>query len=336
MRLGSLNLPRIAPPRLGLVISLAVSICIHLSALAWLGLSGRGPISAEAMSDGRTETVLTFADPPPEPPAPDQQPIPPQADPIPEPQPVPELTSEPPPAVPIQAAPPAAPRKPPPPPPPPPRPVPAPIPKNTVFAGVQARRAQRVVYVVDASGPMASSLAFVKGELARSITGLDSDQAFQVLFFREAAGPATRASDPGFLAFQTAGSSPQLISATSDAKKHFQEWLSTIRPTGRSNPQPALEESLRLRPDLIFVLSRRIKRTNLADAAGEARQVLAALDRLNPPDALSGRRPVVIKTIQFLDDDPSGMLQAIAQTHGDGPDSYKLLTLNELAVAKDR
>jgi hypothetical protein len=42
------------------------------------------------------------------------------------------------------------------------------------------------------------------------------------------------------------------------------------------------------------------------------------LDLLNPADERSGRRSVVIKTIQFLDEDPTGTMQRIGQVHGQG------------------
>lgn len=200
-------------------------------------------------------------------------------------------------------------------------------PDSTVFAGVEARRARRIVYVVDASGPMASSLAFVKSELARSVGRLAADQSFQVLFFRETAGGSGGA---GYSAFSAEGISTKLQSATPEHKKEFLSWLATIRPGGRSNPRAALEAAVSLRPEVVFVLSRRIKRTNIADAAAEVREVMNALERINPPDRLTGVRPVVIKTIQFLDDDPSGLLQQIADVHGDGAGSYRLLTLEQL------
>ncbi|MCG3124017.1 MAG: hypothetical protein GIKADHBN_02457 [Phycisphaerales bacterium] len=321
-------------------VSLAASVLLHLSLLAWMGLAGSGPISAEAAGH---ESILSFtlpaepsdsADVPAEPePQPQPELQPDQLDPPPAP-PADELAALPPePAVDLKPTPPPAP-----PPPPAAKPAPAspppraaataPADRPTVFAGVQARRALRIVYVVDASGPMASSMAFVKEELMRSIGALGPDQSFQVLFFRETPGSAAGAR--AFEAFDARSASPQLAAATPDVKKRLRAWMSSIRPTGRSSPQPALEEAMRLGPDLVFVLGRRIKRTNLSDSASEVRQVLAALDRLNPQNPINGKRPVVIKTIQFLDDDPSGLFQAIAQSHGDGAGSYRLLTLDQL------
>ena len=58
--------------------------------------------------------------------------------------------------------------------------------------------------------------------------------------------------------------------------------------------------------------------------------VLKTLDELTPHDRVTGRRAVTLKAIQFLDDDPSGLLRSIAEQHGDGPDSYTLKTIGDL------
>ncbi|MCA9300522.1 MAG: hypothetical protein KDA28_15735, partial [Phycisphaerales bacterium] len=60
------------------------------------------------------------------------------------------------------------------------------------FAGLRARKAASVVYVVDASGPMASSLSFVFDELRRSVARLGPSQTFQAIIFRDTGeGPTT-------------------------------------------------------------------------------------------------------------------------------------------------
>jgi hypothetical protein len=41
---------------------------------------------------------------------------------------------------------------------------------------------------------------------------------------------------------------------------------------------------------------------------------------------------VVIKTIQFLEEDPTGVMRAIAERHGDGPGSYRVLTPRDLGI----
>ena len=82
-------------------------------------------------------------------------------------------------------------------------------------------------------------------------------------------------------------------------------------------------------PDLVFVLTRSINRSVGFDAEANNRDVLDALESINPVNA-SGRRPARIKTIQFLDDDPTGLLQEIAERHGDGAGSYRLVGRTEV------
>ncbi|HSG63542.1 MAG TPA: hypothetical protein VLD39_01010, partial [Gammaproteobacteria bacterium] len=53
-------------------------------------------------------------------------------------------------------------------------------------------------------------------------------------------------------------------------------------------------------------------------------------NELNPRDDLSGQRDTVIKCVQLLDDDPTGIMRAIGTMHGDGHDDYKVVRYEEL------
>lgn len=202
------------------------------------------------------------------------------------------------------------------------------------FAGVAAERASTIVYVVDASGPMASSLPFVVDELSRSIESLAASQQFQVILFRSA--PSSKepaANDAGYEMFTGAGRG--LLSATRDAKDRVRAWLTSVRPVGRSDPLPGLKAALSMKPSLVFLLSRSIRRSGPTKEWGAgAAAILTSLDRLNPVDRVNGQRASVIKTIQFLDDDPSGLLRSIASVHGDGAGSYRVMELAELTGAR--
>jgi len=203
------------------------------------------------------------------------------------------------------------------------------------FAGVAAERASTIVYVVDASGPMASSLPFVVDELSRSIESLAPSQQFQVILFRSppTSKDASGADDAGYEMFTGAGRG--LLSATRDVKDRVRAWLTSIRPTGRSDPLPGLRAALSMKPSLVFLLSRSIKRSGPTTQWGAgATAILTTLDRLNPVQRVSGQRASVIKTIQFLDDDPSGLLRSIASVHGDGAGSYRVLELAELTGSR--
>jgi len=201
---------------------------------------------------------------------------------------------------------------------------------ETTFAGTKVRRASRVVYAVDASGSMVTSLSLVLGELVRSVQALSPDQRFQVVIFRDRS-----LADPGAAPYQTLGGrSAGLLPATTRNTAALAAWVQSIQPAGRSNPLDGLDAALALDPDVVFLLARGFRRSGPSDEQGAwgagRERVLQELDRLNPPSPRTGRRPVVIKTIQFLDDDPTGVMQAIAAVHGDGPGSYHVLTLDQL------
>lgn len=175
------------------------------------------------------------------------------------------------------------------------------------FAGLGSSNARSVVYAVDASGPMVTTLPEIIDELVRSVSRLSPTQRFGVVVFRLKADGTTSES---FM--------PVLVRATPQAKKEVREWLLSLAPAGRSNPLAGLRTAMELRPDAIFLLSRGIERSGggLWDLGLDA--IMEELDRLNPADERTGRRDVVIKTIQFLDEDPTGTMQRIGQVHGQG------------------
>jgi hypothetical protein len=196
---------------------------------------------------------------------------------------------------------------------------------GATFAGMGARRAQSVVYVVDASGAMVSSLKFVLRELERSVRSLSSSQKFQVVLFH----------DQGRGGHEVFAGGKGLVAATPANKEALSRWLASATPGGRSNPMDGLRAGLALQPDAVFFLSRSIRRSGgeldeqAAGFWGRGReQVLAELERLNPKRG-PGRR-VVIKCIQFIEEDPTGTMQAIGTEHGDGPGSYSVRSLKDL------
>jgi hypothetical protein len=321
-------------PRSALVVPIAASLVVHAGLLVTIVCIKWDPFARPAhVTDAPTETVLTLTQPAPQPaPQPEAQPTPPPPPPPPPPvQPVAAPAHD-------ELAPPqtqAAEPQPEPPPPvivhvplPTPQPVaaaPAPPPPPTPisFAGVEAQRARRVVYVVDASGAMTSSLKFVKEELVRSIARLDSTQSYQIIVFRDLPGEA---DGEGHVETPAEG----LMPATNQSRLASATWLANIQPGGRSDPLVGLTAALKLKPDLVFLLTRSIRRSGpTADWGAGTKATLEALDKLNPAGR-DGIRPTVIKAIQFLDQDPTGLLPAIANTHGDGPGSYKVLTLKEI------
>lgn len=332
--------------RPAILIPIGLSVAVHAAMLVVIDRIRLEPPQRITDAPALVESSLTLATPPAPtppvatPPAPQPAPEPTPAPKPPEPAPAPVPTPEPkpvarapepelaPPPTPApstltlfdsfkESATPAA-AQPAPPPAPPPQPAPAPTQaRPATFAGVAAKRAATLVYAIDASGAMTTSLPYVKEELLRSVSRLDQSQRFQVIVFRQLPGAAEisleRFSTEGF-----ADTRPGTIAQLS-------QWIAAIQPRGRSQPLAGLRAALTLEPELIFFLTRSIRRSGTDTAWGAGTQAtLEELDRLNPRNA-AGTRAIVIKALQFIDPDPTGMLQQIGAAHGDGPGSYTVV-----------
>lgn len=165
--------------------------------------------------------------------------------------------------------------------------------------------ASRVVYVLDASGSMVAQLPQIRRELARSIAALTAKQWFQVVIYRGSG--YEMAPDLG----------ERMLPSTEANRRAIVRWLEGVQAARRSEPLPALERALALRPDIVFLLSKGVG--DAGRTPGELEQqraaMLARLDALNPRST-AGIRPVTIKVIHFFDPDPTGALRAIADAHG--------------------
>lgn len=202
------------------------------------------------------------------------------------------------------------------------------------FAGTGASNAERIVYVVDASGSLRSTWPFLIEELKRSIGRLAPTQQFQVIFFLDdAAGTGrgyVRANHP-----TDDERAHRLIRATRENIRSIEAWFDTIGPRGKGDPLEAIRIAFQFKPDAVFFLARF---TGIAtDPDRDA--LLAELNELNPRVGAEGNRAVVINGIQFLDADPRGVLEAVGAEHGSrggsgglpaGGNAYKLLTREEL------
>jgi hypothetical protein len=224
---------------------------------------------------------------------------------------------------------------------------------QVTFAGAGASGAQSVVYAVDASGPMVTSLPLVLAELRRSVASLGANQRFSVVLFREGASSSSNSPNS---ASGTAGApahsevfSPRLLEANAENKQALDAWLAGVQPLGRSNPLVGLELALQMQPQVVFLFSRSLERSGGGVWGQGLWATLDRLEELNPP--LSGAREslatteasldqasvtdsmlteavlpesalervpraVQIQTIAFLDNDPTGTMQAIARRHG--------------------
>lgn len=323
-------------------LAVALSVAVHAMGVAslMLGNAPRGQLS-DAPAASTAQTVLSLDTPP----APSPEPAPPTAPseptPAPDTTPPPAPTPAPPAEQPAPAAPtslfstesgPTAPPSPPTRLTPPPAPTTADAaPRSISFAGMDAKRAERIVYVVDASGPMVSHWGWATAQLRLSLSRLDTTQKFQVLISRLLPAPADAPPDSmrSSEVLDSTGGANALTPATQASIADAVTWLSRQRLRGASDPLPGLSRALELKPDLILLLSHSFDPGLLANVGRTTEAILAELDRLNPADA-QGHRAVVIKTIQLGNEDPTGLMQAIAKQHGDGPGSYHVVTPGEL------
>ncbi len=209
---------------------------------------------------------------------------------------------------------------------------------GVTFAGLSApgERARSIVYVVDASGPMVTSLPWVLSEVQRSVGALAPTQRFSVVLFRDlsntiaAGGSAT----PEQRAARAVALDAQLLDATARQRERLATWLGQVTPGGRSCPLDGLRAALAMKPQIVFLLSRSIARSGGGEWGQGLEATLAELDRLNPRDPGTGQRRAVIKTIQFLEPDPTGIMAAIGREHGSGDPAQdqRVLTRNDLGT----
>ena len=108
------------------------------------------------------------------------------------------------------------------------------------FFGLRARGG-RFVYVVDNSGSMAGPrLRQALDELSRSINSLKKHMSFFIIFYNSHKIPMP---------------SKQLVKATQENKRFYLNWAIKTRAGGGTDPTTAIEHSISLEPDAIWLLS---------------------------------------------------------------------------------
>jgi hypothetical protein len=183
------------------------------------------------------------------------------------------------------------------------------------FAGVTARKATRVTFVIDASGSTVGTLPAVIDELERALRRMTADQRFRVLFFQR-----NSVVEPG---------PGKLAAVTPERIDRVLAWARTeLSATGRSNPLAALESALAEQPDAIFLMSTPI--TGAGEFEISADEILRRIDRLNPVGA-NGRRRVQIQCLQLLESDPDETLKRIAAAHG-GEGAFRFVSRADLGL----
>ena len=116
----------------------------------------------------------------------------------------------------------------------------------TKFCGVEGG-GNHFVYLVDSSGSMGTAFESARAELLRAVDSLKPDQRFYVVFF-DAESDYMRLSDP---AVDESGS----VKATAENKQALRRWAMRISKDRGRAPYDPLKFALKLRPDVIFLLS---------------------------------------------------------------------------------
>lgn len=145
--------------------------------------------------------------------------------------------------------------------------------------------AERIAYVIDASGSMLDTMPFIIRELDRSIQQLNDRQFFTVLFAQ--ADKAIECPPYG------------MKRAERSTKQHVLRWMDIdsghVVPGGSANPVAAIKKALQYQPQLVYLLSDNI--TGRGRYEMDQKRLLKQIRRANT-------RHTRIHTIQFLYQDP--------------------------------
>ena len=158
---------------------------------------------------------------------------------------------------------------------------------------------ERLVFLVDCSGSMVDSLPQMLVWLRQAIDTLEPQQRFTIVFFKK-----DRAIEP-----EPAGLRP-FTRATQRALES--EWLdpdaAPVLPSGRSDPDRALQLALTYEPTDIYILSDESFGLRTGDTTTE--QALALIT-----DAI-GDNELRVHGVQFFYDDNDGTLESLAEFYG--------------------
>ncbi len=172
--------------------------------------------------------------------------------------------------------------------------------------GVQAE-GSKFVYVLDRSGSTDGKLlAAAKAEILASIEKIDDVHQFQLVVYNERPQ-----------AFNPAGPNGQLAFGTDANRAEVKKFLGTFEAGGGTDHAAALSLAIRMRPDVIFLLTDGDKPLLTA-------RELARIDRIGPG--------IIIHTIQFGEGphrDTNGWMAKLAHQSGG---EYRYVDTTKLAA----
>jgi len=154
------------------------------------------------------------------------------------------------------------------------------------FVGVGGN-ARKIVYLCDESGTMLSVFSNLKFELTKSIEALRPPQSFGVVFFRD---DKVEALDD-----------KSLLLANPENKRKAFGYVNDRYPAGLTNPIPAINLALSLKPELMYVL------TDGFDNVSNFDDVINAFRKGNPD------KKIHVNCILLQENDDPKLEQVLAQ-----------------------
>ena len=188
------------------------------------------------------------------------------------------------------------------------------------------RKANKIVYLIDASGSMVDVLPFVVKEVKRSVGQLHVKQNATVLIF----------SGRGIYEVPGGGGIKGLRSANPKFKQEIEEWLSLENHNyetggaGSKHAEAAIMRALSYEPQIIFLLSDNLIGGGQGATQHEISQeeIMKAIHKAN-----NAEQPAKFYTLHFLYPDPlvraglQGTLQRLAEETGG---NYKFISGEDL------
>lgn len=199
------------------------------------------------------------------------------------------------------------------------------------------RAANRIVFLVDASGSLVDTLPFVVESLSRQIeSDLDGKRKFNVIFFSGAGLNQEVGAVKGLAALFPS----RLESASPGNQIRAVEWIHRVQAGGCGDPLSAFRKALDMDPDQIHLLSDNITGTGIWEMHQDKfmDEALKAYRKAQARRQGAGGGRIDIKTYQFVYRDPveqigkePTLLRLAKDTGGDTAD-YHFVTAHSLGL----
>ena len=167
------------------------------------------------------------------------------------------------------------------------------------FCGIEGG-GNHFVYLVDSSGSMGDAFESARAELLRSIDALRPKQRFYVIFFD---------AEPDYMRIASPNRDERAsVFATPQNKRALGQWAMSIEMDRGKGPYEALPFALRLKPDVIFLLSD-------GEFTQRIEDILTQQNRVN--NLFGDEGPIsIVHTIGYHSRDGESRMRRIAKQNG--------------------